>query len=603
MKDVSPNWDLDSLYPRPESPEFATLFRSYADELKMLVAEISALPTPKSDNAATWGQALSKLADLRALGSSLRSFVGCHASADALNPTYQQYEAKLAALSPLQTQLSLAVETAFGSLTADELDSIVAADETDSLATSRFFLEEAMRDAAFRLSDDLEKLYAELSVDGLKGWSRLYDRVSGSLQIEVMERGEFVKKSPGQVQWDMVERPVRQNNFYAAQKAWSGIAETCADALNHIAGQRLTKYAKLGDEGVSHLDLPLRLNRMKRETLDAMYAAIDARSDMLLPFLNAKAKRIGVDKLAWYDVMAPLPLPTSQSKLSYDQACTTVVETLNEFSSRFGQFSQMALEQAWIETEDRLGKRQGGFCTDLPVQGESRIFMTFTDSPDSMSTLAHELGHAYHTYLLRNEPILLRDYPMNLAETASTFAEAVVGQRRLEDCQTDYDRLDILSSQCGDAAAFLMNLRSRFLFEDAFHIKRADGELTVDDFTELMVDAQKKAFRGALADDGYDPLFWVSKLHFYIDDWPFYNFPYTFGYLLSLGLYAEGTAGNSIDFADRFDKFLVLTGRLQTEDAVQQGFGHDLTKPTFWNQALDEVERRINAFVELNAKL
>lgn len=601
MKSVAPVWDLDVLYPRPETDEFAGLFRTYADELKSLVEEISALPAPSGDSAPAWGQALQKLASTRASGSSLRSFVGCHAAADATNATYQQYEAKLAALSPLQTELSLTIESAFGRLSNDDLAALCEAD--GSLAENRFYLEEAVRDASFRLDDTLEKLHAELSVDGLKAWSRLYDRLSGALRIEVMEKGEVVAKSPGQVQWDMVERPVRQNNWHAAQKAWRGISETCADALNHISGQRLTKYARLGDGAVSHLDYPLRLNRMSRGTLDAMYAAIDARSAMLVPYLEEKSRWLGIDKPAVYDIFAPLPLPTSQSKMTYDEACSTVVDTLNAFSERFGGFSQMALENQWVEAEDRAGKRQGGFCTDLPVQGESRIFMTFTGSPDSMSVLAHELGHAYHTYLLREEPVLLRDYPMNLAETASTFAEAVVGQRRLEDCQTDYERLGILDGQCSDGVAFLMNLRSRFLFEDAFHNKRHEGELSVDDFEQLMVDAQKQAYHGSLADDGYDPLFWASKLHFYIDDWPFYNFPYTFGYLLSLGLYAEGTSGDTSKFADGFDKFLVLTGRMQAEDAVREGFGHDLTQPTFWNQALDEVERRVGAFMELSGRL
>lgn len=601
MKAVPPTWNLDVLYPRPETAEFATLFESYAVDLKALAAEVGKLAAPSAETSEMWGKALARLAKTRAEGSSLRSFVGCHAAADATNPTYQQYEAKLAALSPVQTELSLAVETAFGSLSSNDLASLCEADA--QLTENRFFLEEAVRDASFRLPGDLEALHAELSVDGLKGWSRLYDRLSGALKIEVMENGELVQKSPGQVQWDMVERPVRQNNYYAAQKAWRGIAETCADALNHISGQRLTKYARLGDDGVSHLDHPLRLNRMRRETLDAMYSAIDVRSEMLLPYMAQKAEWMGVDKLVQYDVFAPLPLPTSQSKMSYEVACSTVVETLNEFSPKFGKFAQMALEEQWVEAEDRAGKRQGGFCTDLPVQGESRIFMTFTGSPDSMSVLAHELGHAYHTYLLREEPVLLRDYPMNLAETASTFAEAVVGQRRLEDCETDFDRLGILDGQCSDALAFLMNLRSRFLFEDAFHERRHKGELSVDEFDQLMVDAQKKAFHNALADDGYQPLFWASKLHFYIDDWPFYNFPYTFGYLLSLGLYAEGTTGDSTDFAERFDNFLVLTGRMETEDAVKEGFGHDLTQPTFWNQALDEVQRRIDAFTKLSATL
>lgn len=224
--------------------------------------------------------------------------------------------------------------------------------------------------------------------------------------------------------------------------------------------------------------------------------------------------------------------------------------------------------------------------------------MTFTNTPDSMSTLAHELGHAYHSWVLRDEPLLLQEYPMNLAETASTFAEAVLGDRRLADAESAESKLAILDNMLSDAVAFLMNIHARFLFEDRFHVERREGELSAGRFSELMLEAQKDAYLDALDPDGWYPGFWISKLHFYISGWPFYNFPYTFGYLLSQGLYALASDAGP-DFPQQYRDLLIATGNRETEEAVGSTFGYDLRQPDFWNRSLDIVESRVNEFVRL----
>ncbi|MCI0704764.1 MAG: M3 family metallopeptidase, partial [Planctomycetia bacterium] len=251
-----------------------------------------------------------------------------------------------------------------------------------------------------------------------------------------------------------------------------------------------------------------------------------------------------------------------------------------------------------IEAENRPGKRQGGFCTSFPTAKQSRIFMTYTDSADSMSTLAHELGHAYHSWVLRDEPVFLADYPMNLAETASTFAEAVLAEQRLQRAKTDYERLTLLDASLGDAVAFVMNIHARFLFESAFHVERAKGELPAERLSALMDAAQKEAYLDSLAPDGWNPRFWVSKLHFYITCLPFYNFPYTFGYLLSLGVYAVGREAGP-EFPEQYRKLLIATGCRDAEDAVQSTLGFDLRKPDFWEKSLSLIAERVSQFTTL----
>ncbi len=600
-------WELDSILPHPDTPAFGETLGKFKTDLAGLADDSDKLPPVAANSSASgkWGEFLQRYEKVASTASDLSSFVSCHAAADAENKRFQQLEGVLSSFEPNKERIATNVDLALREVDPATLDRFAAGNST--LAESAFFLRDRRLRARLRLPKEMENLAADLAVDGIHGWGRLYDRISAALRVRVMERGEVVTKSPGQVPLDSPERSVRQNNFYAADKAWKEIADTCADALNHIAGTRLTIYRRLGLQG--HLEAPLQYNRMTQATLDAMWSAVAGRRRVLLKYMAKKAELLGLDRLAWYDLQAPLPQAgeVGGDKLPYDEACDHVLTTFNGFSHDFGSFAQSALARRWVEVENRPGKRQGGFCTGFPTAKESRIFMTYTDSADSMSTLAHELGHAYHSHVLRDRPLFLQDYPMNLAETASTFAEAVLNEKRLEAAQADATRsgghsrdeqLVLLDGMLGDAVIYLMNIHARFIFEDRFCAERSAGELSPARLSELMLAAQREAFCDGLVDDGWYPNFWISKLHFYMSSLPFYNFPYTFGYLLSLGVYAMAPdLGNK--FAERYGKFLLATGSCDTEEAVKSTLGCDLTKPDFWNRSLDIVERRVERFLEL----
>jgi pepF/M3 family oligoendopeptidase len=596
-------WDLASLLPHPDQPAFRQHLDDFKARLKSLTEESDLLPAiaVTKSTSTTWGEFLKRYELIDAQATDLRAFVECHCAADAENKRFQQLDAELAALSPLREKIATNVEFALRDVTVDVFHDFIRS--SADLERIRYFLVLRRRNAALRLPKNQELLSAELAVDGLHAWGRLYDRLSGALKVTVSERGKPVVKSVSQVQFDAPQRTVREGNFFAADAAWSTIAEPCAEALNHISGTRLTLYKRLGLR--DPLEAPLRFNRMSRETLDTMWRVITERKQVLKDYLDCKARWLGQEKLAWYDITAPLPGMPGQNNpdsISYDDACKWIIQAFHQFSEELGSFAKMSLEGRWIEAENRPGKRQGGFCTGFPTAKQSRIFMTFTNSGDSMSTLAHELGHAYHSWVLKDQPIFLTDYPMNLAETASTFAEAVLGEYRLQQSRSDYEQLGILEAMLGDAAAFCMNIHARFLFEDRFHQERSHGELTASRFSELMDAAQKEAYLGALADDGWNPRFWASKLHFYITGLPFYNFPYTFGYLLSLGLYALGQDMGPA-FPAAYNRLLLATGNSDAEDAVQSSFGFDLREPDFWQKSLDIIERRAKMFVELSEKV
>ncbi len=401
-------WDLDSLLPHPESDEFKSALSQLAADLERLAEQSAELPVASADVEAVdaWTQTLSLFEDVMTRLNDVGSFIGCHAAADAENKLFQQIEGQLAAMHPLVSRATTDIEFGLKECNDDAFAAFVEAGP--ELQSVRFFLEDQRKNAAMRLPKEMESLAADLDVDGKHAWGRLYDRVSSEIRVKVMEKGEVIEKSPGQVAWDSAERTVRENNFRAANKAWDSIADTCSDAINHIAGARLSKYRRL--DVSDHLDAPLRFNRLRRESLDTMWATISERKDVLKRYFDAKAQLLGIEKLAWFDLQAPVPGPAGGgNKISYDDACDLIIDTMGKFSPHFGDFCKKAIEQQWIEAEDRSGKRQGGFCTYLPTKGESRIFMTFTNTQDSMSTLAHELGHAYHSFVLKDQPRLLQD--------------------------------------------------------------------------------------------------------------------------------------------------------------------------------------------------
>ena len=375
-------WNLD-FYPHPESKDFTDLMQDHAAQLSALVTRSNELASPAAASGTEWAAFLQDFGDVAGQSSDLQSVVLCHASADAQNRTFIQWESQLAAQQPLMEQIVTNIEFRLSSLSDSQFDEFVRSDS--GLSRVRFFLEECCRNAQQRLPKEQEILAADLAVDGLHAWGRLYDRISGALRVTVMEKGEFIEKSPGQLTCDSAERTVRENNFHAADRAWHSIGDTCADALNHIAGTRLTLYRHLDFK--DQLDVPLRRNRLQRRTLQTMWDTISARKKMLLNYFEAKSRLLGIERMSWFDQTAPLTFTSVSSDLSYDDACRLTVDALGNFDPEFGDFSRRCVEERWVESEDRPGKRQGGFCTPLPMKKESRIFMTFTNSFDSMSRI------------------------------------------------------------------------------------------------------------------------------------------------------------------------------------------------------------------------
>ena len=460
----------------------------------------------------------------------------------------------------------------------------------DRLSEIKFVLNEWRQKAKDKLSSAEESLIQALSVDGYHGWGQMYDTIVGAMDIT--HDGKSLSVGQANNLLSSPDTKTRKEVFDKLEKAWEENEELFARTLNHLGGFRLNVYKKRGwDELMKE---PLEYNRMKQETLDAMWGAISKNKKPFVQYLDRKAKLIGKEKLDWYDLDAPVA--ESTSTMSYEEGAKFILKQFSRFGTEMEQFAEKAFEDEWIEAEDRAGKRPGGFCTSFPLSDQSRIFMTYSGSMSNVSTLAHELGHAFHSYALKPMHTLNRNYAMNVAETASTFAEMIVADAAVKEAETKEEKIALVEDKLQRSVAFFMNIHARFLFETRFYEARKKGIVSVDTLNELMVEAQKEAFADSLGE--VHPRFWASKLHFYITGVPFYNFPYTFGYLFSLSIYAKALESNE-SYEEKYMALLRDTAVMTVEDLAMKHLGEDITKEAFWEKGIKLCISDVEEFLEL----
>ncbi|CAI3415425.1 M3 family oligoendopeptidase [Enterococcus cecorum] len=587
------NWDLESIFAGGSSSE------SLQQELQQISTKMKEFHQLVDDFTPNAENQVEALTEILAVHEEIqKSFTECGSFIEALNSAnIHDQQAKLLTgqlysnLPAFQLATTI-LNKKFASYSEEDWQNLMT-----HFSQIAFRLSEMRRDGQELLDEQSENIINTLALDGQNAWSQHYDTIVASIQIPF--NGEML--SAGQAFNTMMssqDKAVRQELFEKWEKAWSEKADIFADTLNHLDGFRLNNYKLHGID--DFLKQPLEYNRLDKETLDMMWGTIQKNKQPIIDFLTRKAQLFGKDKMDWQDQDAPIVLGDfEERRYTFDQAADFIVENFKKFSPKMSEFAQMAFDKAWIEAEDRPGKRPGGYCTSLPKSQESRIFMTYGESVNEVSTLAHELGHAFHSHVMWDLPTLNQDYAMNVAETASTFAELIVADATLKEAKTDEEKINLLDVKLQNAIAMFMNIHARFIFESNFYAARQKGLVATDEITRLMVEAQKEAYINGLG--SYHPHFWAAKLHFFIDEVPFYNFPYTFGYLFSLGIYAKASQ-HADGFEDQYIALLRDTASMTTEELAKKHLDTDLHQATFWQAGIDMVLKDIATFMELTEK-
>jgi oligoendopeptidase F len=592
-----PHWQLSDLYEGLDADDYRATraeIRQRLDALEALVRErgIGSGPPLDADEANTalvraLVEALNQvLLPLQDVSTYLTGFT----AVDAFDEAAQAEGATLRRDRARRRALEAAIVAFLGRF---DPDALASADET--LAEHAHFLRRSHVRARHLLGDEAESLAAALDESSGSAWERL--------QADLIARETIAVALPGRDEAEhgvaalmnlqsTPDRAVRRAAFEAEVLLLERFELVHAAAMSGIKGQVNVLTERRGWR--DPVAMATFEQGLSDATLEAMHEAVAASLPDFRRALHAKARLLGIPRLAWFDRRAPLPQATQRS-FSWEEGAAFVIERFERFSPRLAELARRAVDGGWIDVPPRKGKGSGAFCASAPAAGASRILLNWGGTLDDVSTLAHELGHAYHNDCAyrQERSELQRRTPMTLAETASTFCETLVIEAMLDEA-SPAERLGVLNQDLWSAVAIVLDIHSRFLFERATFERRAERSLSAAELDALMLEAQDATYGDALDPEARFAKAWAEKPHYYSSSLSFYNFPYTFGHLFALGLYARHQIEGE-PFAARFEHFLASTGT----DAVAplaRGMGVDVEEPSFWRDALQIVRSRIDEF-------
>jgi len=464
----------------------------------------------------------------------------------------------------------------------------------EELSDLAFFIEQLRAISDQLLPVEQEQLLTSMATTGLHGWGNLYNNLAGTLLCTVGNETMGLAQAANQLSDS--NRDTRELAWRAINHAWSEQEQSVAAILNNINGWRIEEREKRSTVRARHyLDASCHNSKISRATLDSMMQTTYEYRHLPQKAMRLMAGSLQVDRLGPWDLMAPAPVQGTGG-IPFALAIELIATSFSEFSPAMGDYVLEMAEKGWIDSEPTDNRSTGAYCGSFADPRQARIFITYSGTLTNVITLAHELGHAWHSRVMEELPRVKSGSPMTLAETASIFAETLVRESLLKNAKDDAQKLEILWSEASTASALMLNIPARFDFEQQLVDARGENFLTPEALKEMMSSSWQHWYENSLSE--YDDMFWASKLHFSISGLGFYNYPYLFGYLFSLGIYAQRKKYAN-GFETMYREILLDTGNMTAEDLVQKHLQQDITKTDFWADSIGIVGNSLQQFEAL----
>jgi pepF/M3 family oligoendopeptidase len=588
---MTPLWRLDQLYSGLDDRQFMADEERFRAELSRAVSwfdredigEGDAFE-PTVETVERAADALKSLNDLSAVQRKMRAYIHARVTTDARDDdagsAYSRLLPASGDLMRLNGRFAAWVGRAAGPIDGDHTE----------VTAHREFIRQCSITAEHRMTDAEEDLALSLGLTGGTAWVRMRNDVAGRMTADVDGIDGPVPLAMVRGMATSPDSRLRDRAFDAEIEMWERNAVPFAAALNAHKGESITLNDRRG--WPDDLAPVLAENGIDAEILDAMTREVVASLPVFRRFMQRKADLLHrPEGLRWADLVAPVG-DASSNAVTWDQAVTRVSDSFGSFSPALARLATTAFADSWVDAVPRDGKQGGAYC--MPVEGAvSRVFMNFDGSADSVQTLAHELGHAFHNSQLADRTELQRRTPRSLAETASIFCETIVVESLLADADPALE-LALLNTDLSGSNQVVVDIHSRFLFESELYRQRRKSTLSIDELNELMVESQDISYGNGLAEGSRHRYMWAVKPHYFT---PFYNFPYTFGLLFGLGLY-DRFRSDPETFRAGYDDLLSSTGMAPAAE-LASAFSIDLADPGFWRSSLSVIADRVERFIEL----
>jgi pepF/M3 family oligoendopeptidase len=596
-----PRWILDTIYPGLDSAEFVQALESLSPQCEAIDRLLDDRTIRRGgwvpETARQAGEAvetyLTSANRMALLYTTLQTYVYCHVAADSYNTLAKRRASQLDMLGVRIHTQEMRFKAWMGTLSERGFGPEVLAKHSPTAAEHLFGLEEMVEQSRFLMSEAEETLAAELSLSGGGAWEKLQATITSQVSVP-FERNGIMQDLPMSVLQSIVrydpDEPVRHRAFEAEIRAWERVREPLAACLNGVKGEVNTVDRRRGRKDSLHRALDQA--RIDRETLEAMHSVMRESFPMFRRYFRLKAQRLGKDRLDWWDLFAPLG--KGNRRYSFDQARQFIEAQFEAFSPKLAGLARRAFNEGWIDAEPHNGKVSGAFCSEVPQLEQSRVLTNFDGSFDQLSTLAHELGHAFHNECQVGLTMMQRQTPMTLAETASIFNESLIEQAALKEGGSEEEILAILDNSLVGSSQVIVDIFSRFLFEKEVFERRREAELSPDDLCDIMRRCQLETYGDGVNEAHLHTYMWAWKPHYYSPGLSFYNFPYAFGQLFGLGLFAEYERRGSA-FVSDYEALLRATGMGRAAELASR-FGIDLHQPSFWKGSMAVIEKRVERY-------
>lgn len=601
MTETIPRWNLSNIYAGIDDPQLAVDMSVLKDETIALTRFFENDLLPKTDKQITpenLSKLLSHMVDLvnkiNVRASTIGSYLYALTSMDSFDKEAERLQSQFQiGLLPLRN-VSTRIAAWLGKISAQ----LPAALELPGSAqTHAFFLMEEAQQSQFLMSEPEEELANELSLSGGSAWGDLQGTLTSQKQVDFEMDGK-TESLPLPALINLRSHPsadVRERAYHLEQATFEDMKEALAACLNGVKGTVNTLDRKRGRDDSLHSSLDMA--RIDRQTLEAMLGAIEDSLPMFRAYHQAKAQRLGTEKLPWWSLFAPVG--SVDKTYTFAEAKETILTNFAHFSQELSDFARHAFENQWIDALQRPGKRGGAYCMGIDGVKESRIMSNFDGSFDQVMTLAHELGHAFHNYCAfqKEKTPLQTQTPMTLAETASIMCETIVFNALLEQIDDPQEELAILETSISSDAQTIVDIYSRFLFEREVFERRKKSALSADEISEIMLQAQRDSYGDGIDPEIMNKFAWTWKPHYYSTGLSFYNYPYALGNLFAKGLYAiyqqKGAA-----FVEDYKALLASTGEASAADLAAR-FGIDIRSKEFWTASLAQIKPQIERYKQL----
>ena len=584
MENKYDRWDLSCLYPDFDDTKFKADLASLKDDAQKVTS-------PLQDDSLTrrekLEQAVSEEEQVSAKLERLNDFISATLAVDATN---EKANAAMDQLMVAYTDLELAKSALvrFAAETED-LEQIIRS--SDILRPVSFALLEMKNKAEHLIPPEIEPWILRMRLSGGDAFSQLRDKLDSTLVVDYRDekiplagvRGKAYDPDPA----------VRKDAYAAEIASYAKMELPMSYCLNSIKMEaRTLAKAKKYD---SVLDMTLADSRMDQQTLDALWTAVREYLPHFRRYLKAKARMLGhKNGLPFYDLFAPVG--SIDKTYTVEEAREILIQEMGKFSPDMAAFIGNAFDARWIDFYPRDGKTGGAFCMPVHFADRSLVMTNFQGSFSDVSTLAHELGHGWHNRCMAGLPYLMIDEPMPLAETASIFNETMLSWQVLSSCSPE-ERLYLLENGLMEATQTVVDIYSRFLFEQEVIDTRADHAMSVEELKAAMLRAQEASYGDGLDPEVRHPYMWACKSHYYWSGYNFYNFPYAFGLLFGKGVFARFLEKGPA-FAEDYCRLLRSCGSAPVAE-VAASVGIDVRDPAFWRSSLEVIRKDIDEFCRL----